>query len=449
MRWLLLKDLQILRRSPLLTALLVVYPIVLAVLIGFAVSRGPDKPEVAFLNEIPSEEGLELGEGGFSQSQAFDELCERVECETVDSRDEAIAKVRDGEVLAALIIPEDFIGALTDQLAGSGLDPAEVEVFVNEDDPVKARLVDDRISTLITEANLRLSDEISGQLLGYLDVLVEGGEFDIPFLGESIQVLGLERTEQILEAVSTELSGPQQQVVAQVIRFAALARENLGFADELLTSVSQPIAVEKEVVSGDVPPLDTFAISVAIAITLMFVTVLLVAGSLALEREENTFGRLTRGLVGRAALLAEKVALGTVCSIVVAVVLLGVLELFVDLDWGRAPLIFAAIALTGASMAAMGSAIGVAAREVRASALLAFALALPIAFLSLVPSGTVGETLYDVIRLVTGAFPFRPALDALSAALSGAGDLGLNLVHLAILAAAYFAIARLGLRRFA
>ena len=43
-RWLLLKDLQILRRSPLLVALLVLYPIVIAVLIGFALSRGPDKP---------------------------------------------------------------------------------------------------------------------------------------------------------------------------------------------------------------------------------------------------------------------------------------------------------------------------------------------------------------------------------------------------------------------
>ena len=52
MRWLLLKDLQILRRSPLLVALLVLYPIVIAVLIGFALSRGPDKPEVAFYNGL-------------------------------------------------------------------------------------------------------------------------------------------------------------------------------------------------------------------------------------------------------------------------------------------------------------------------------------------------------------------------------------------------------------
>jgi hypothetical protein len=449
MRWLLLKDLQILRRSPLLTALLVIYPIVLAVLIGFAVSRGPDKPRVAFLNEIPAQEGLELGQGGFSQQQAFDQLCERIECIGVSDRAEALDKVAEGDVLAALILPPDFLDKLQAQLGGAGLQSASVEVFVNEDDPVKAQLVDDRISSLITEANLLLSDEISSELLRYLDVLVEGGQFSLPLLNQTLDVLGLERTEAILKAVRTDLQGPERQVVNQVIEFAQLARQNLGFADDLLTSVAEPIAVEKEVVEGDVPPLDTFAISVAIAITLMFVTVLLVAGSLALEREENTFTRLTRGLVGRSGLLGEKVALGTVCSLVVALVLLGVLELFVSLDWARAPLFILAIVLAGGAFAAMGSAVGVAAREVRASALLAFALSLPIAFLSLVPSGTVSETLFDLIRIVTGAFPFRPALDALSAGLSPAGDLGLNLLHLSLLAAAYFLIARLALRRFA
>ena len=40
MRWLLLKDLQILRRSPLLVGLLVVYPIAVALMIGFA-AKGP------------------------------------------------------------------------------------------------------------------------------------------------------------------------------------------------------------------------------------------------------------------------------------------------------------------------------------------------------------------------------------------------------------------------
>ena len=119
------------------------------VLIGFAVSRDSDKPRVAFYNEIEaeqSEEGLDLGGGGFNQEQAFDRLCERVECVNASSREDAIRKVEEGEVLAALILPEDFLDKLENQLGGAGLDPAEVEVYVNEDDPVKAGLVDDRIT---------------------------------------------------------------------------------------------------------------------------------------------------------------------------------------------------------------------------------------------------------------------------------------------------------------
>ncbi len=187
MRALLLKDLQVLRRSPLLTALLVIYPIVLAVLIGLAISRDSEKPSVAFFNEIPPGEGLQIGSGesGFDQEQAFAELCDRVKCVTVHSRDEVIEKVRDGEVLAGLIIPEDFIDKLQAQLNGAGLESAPVEVYVIEDDALKAELVDDRISALLTEANLILSQRISEGLLEYLDLLVEGGHIDLPLIGEA------------------------------------------------------------------------------------------------------------------------------------------------------------------------------------------------------------------------------------------------------------------------
>ena len=57
----------------------------------------------------------------------------------------------------------------------------------------------------------------------------------------------------------------------------------------------------------------------------------------------------------------------------------------------------------------------------RAASLLAFLLTLPIAFLALVPAGTVAGWLYDVIRAVSALFPFRPALQAVDAALNDAG----------------------------
>ena len=136
MRWLLVKDLQILRRSPLLVALLVLYPIVISVLIGVALSRGPDKPEVAFYNAVPSDAAqLELGGERIDLSEQADRLFDAIDPVVVGSREEAIQKVRDGDVLGALVIPGD----ITDKLQ-STLEPATVEVFYNAEDPAKRRL---------------------------------------------------------------------------------------------------------------------------------------------------------------------------------------------------------------------------------------------------------------------------------------------------------------------
>ena len=163
MRWLFIKDLQILRRSPLVTALLVVYPVVIAVLIGFALSRGPETPRVAFLNQVPEDQQLVLAGTEFDIAGARSELCSRIECIPVSSEDEAREMVRSGDALAALILPEDLIQKL--QSLGS-LAPSQptVRVLVNEEDPVKARLVDDRISSLVTEANLRISEQVTRDL---------------------------------------------------------------------------------------------------------------------------------------------------------------------------------------------------------------------------------------------------------------------------------------------
>jgi ABC-2 type transport system permease protein len=176
---------------------------------------------------------------------------------------------------------------------------------------------------------------------------------------------------------------------------------------------------------------------------------LLVAGSLALEREENAFPRLTRNLVSRTELLLEKVGLGMVVALVVTLLMLAGLELFLNLHWSRIGLWLVAILAGGAGFAAAGAALGAAAREVRAASLLAFMVSLPIAFLSLIPSGTVGPGLFDVIKVVTALFPFKPALRAMTAALDESGPgIGMPLLHLAILVVAYGLIARIGLRRF-
>ena len=448
MRWLLLKDLQILRRSPLQAILLVAYPVLIALLVGFAISRDPDKPQVAFLNEVPQGARIAAGGARLPSVGVDDRICGAVECVRVADRAAAIDEVRDGDVLAALILPADLVDRLNSL---STLDPQtpEVEVILNEEDPVKAQLVDDRIDSLLAQANLLVARRIATEGGRYLGLVVDGGTFEV--LGEPIQILGLRTSASILEALRPALPrGPLRASVDRVIGFASLARDNLDVARPLIDRLAQPIVVNKQVVSEPTPPLDVFAIAVAATLTLAFVTVLLVAGSLALEREENAFPRLTRGLVSRWALLGEKVGLGIAVGLVVTLLMLAAVQPFVSLDWGRFGLWLAAILAGGAALGAAGAALGAAAREVRAVSLLAFMLTLPIALLSLIPSGAVSGAAYDCIRLLTALFPFKPALQAMTAALDPAGPgIGGPLLHLIVLAVAYGLIARFALRRFA
>ncbi len=76
-------------------------------------------------------------------------------------------------------------------------------------------------------------------------------------------------------------------------------------------------------------------------------------------------------------------------------------------------------------------------------------LSLPLAFLALVPSGSVSPALYDVVRVISALFPFKPTLDALDAALNDTGDMAGPLLHLGALFLAFGAASRLALRRFA
>ena len=445
MRWLLVKDLRILRRSPLLVSLLVIYPIVIAVLIGFALSRGPDKPEVAFYNGLegkPTE--VELGGEQIDLAQQGQRLFDAIDPVRVDSRAEAIQKVEDGDVLGALVIPDDLASNIQ-----SALEPGTVEVYYNAEDPAKRQYVENTIKSQVQEANSALTKRVAKEALQLLDLISEGGDYS--FLGQDFDVLGLQRSERILKAARADLpeDSPERAELDRVIAFAGLARENLAFSDEVLNVVGEPIRVKATALDGGTTSLNSFAIALAVAVSLMFITLLLAAGTLALEREENAFARLVRGLVSRTALLVEKAGLATVCSVAVSLLMLAGLGLFVDLDWGRFPLWLAALALAALAFAALGLAIGALTREVRAASLLAFMLCLPLAFLALVPSGAVAPALYDVIRAVSAAFPFKPALDALDAALNDAGDLGGPLLHLAALALVFGALARLALRRFA
>src|SRR5947208_4738368 len=441
MRWLLAKDLLILRRSRMLVALLIVYPAVIALLIGFAISRAPARPRVAIVDQTHAGATIEVGGRHVSVRQYARQLFGQVQPVYVSSRAQAIKKVTSAEVLAAVVIPADIAARVA-----AGTTQGRLEVVYNGD-ALEQSLVQAQLGSALAQANLGFSGQIQKAAAQAIDLLLKGGNLGV--LGAPSNLIGLRQIPPLLHRViAGEPPGATRQALERVSAFADFAAANLDVSKRVLSTVGQPIAVHARLLHGRRTPLDTFAVVVAVIISEMFVCVLLAAGSVALEREEHTLARVVRGLVARTTLVIEKGVLAAPCSLAVAVALLGGVSAFVALQYCRAGLWLIALASAALAFAALGVAIGAVAREVRPASLLAFLSSLPLAFLALVPAGAVASGLYDVIRAVSFAFPFKASLQALDAAVNHASPpLGGALLHLAVLTLLFGLLARIALAR--
>jgi hypothetical protein len=441
MRWLLQKDLLILGRSRLLVGVLVVYPIAIALLIGLAISRSPGKPKVAIVDETPPGQTIQVGSERVDVSHYADQLFSQVSPVHVPSRAQAIADIKSGKVLAAVVIPRDLAARIS-----SGVSQGSIEVLYNGN-ALEQTLVRSALSSALAQANVGFSEQIQRAAAQAIGVLLTGGNLGV--LGAPPNMIGLGQIPPTLRTIiARQPPGAERAQLERINRFAEFADQNLGLAKNVLSTIGQPIQIKSTLVQGRRTPLNTFAVVVAVSVSLMFVCVLLAAGGVALEREEHTLARLARGLATREGLLAEKLLLAAACALVLATAMLAGIGAFVSLDWARAGQWLIALAFGAVAFGALGIAIGALAREVRAASLLAFGLSLPLAFLALVPSGSVSHGLYDAIAAISFVFPFKAALQALDCAVNGASPgLGVSVAHLLGLTALFGALARVGLRR--
>jgi ABC-type multidrug transport system permease subunit len=450
MRWLFIKDLQILRRSPLLVGLLIVYPIAIALMIGFALSSPPGKPKVAYYSAVaPGQGTINFGDQKLNISSYAGQLFQSIQPIRVHSRDEAIAKVRSGEALAALIIPAD-IPEQIQSLVTTGVGSPTVELVLNSKDPLERQFVDQAINSRLNDVEQAVSKQVLRVAVSDLGQVLNGGS--IQFLGQSFPLLGLRNSRTILRGTVASLpaGSPLKVALQQVVDFSNLAIEGLGFASPVLGSIGTPLTVNRTELSGSTTPTDAYAVAIAVVVSLMFLALLLAAGMLAIEREEHAYSRLVRGLISPGRLLGEKVVLSAVCAGAVALLMAACVSAFVHLQWGRLPLWVISLAFAAFAFGALGVAIGGLAREVRAASLLAFLLALPIAFVALVPANAVSGGLKAVLDVVAFVFPFKAALQAVGNAFNGTEPgIGLPLLHLLVLTVVFWVIARISLRRFA
>jgi ABC-2 family transporter protein len=450
MRWLLVKDLQILKRSPLLVGLLVVYPIAIALMIGFAISSPPGKPRVAFYSGVaPGRGKINFGNQQIDISSYAKELFQSIDPIKVSSEQEAIAKVRSGDALAALIVPAD-VPSQIQSLVTTGVGSPTVQLVLNSKDPIERQFVEQAISSRLNEVEQAVSKQVLRVAISDLQQVLNGGTINL--LGQNFQLLGLKNSRAIIEGTLASLpaNSPLRVALRQVVNFANLAIDGLGFASPVLGSIGTPLTVHHTELAGKTTPTDSYAVAIAVIVSLMFVTLLLAAGMLAIERSEHAYSRLVRGLVSPEGLLSEKIVLSAGCAAILALLMSACVSAFVHLDWSRAELWVVALVFAGLAFGALGVAIGGVGREVSTASLLAFLLSLPIAFVALVPANAVSGTVKTVLDAVAFVFPFKAALEAITNAFTGAAPgIGWPLIHLAVLTVVFAGLARLTLKRFA
>ena len=443
------KDLRVLRRSPALLALVILYPLLIAVGLGLALTRDPEPPKIAVVNLLPGggKGTVSISGQKVSLADLQGSLAGRdVKTLNVSSRKKAIAMIEAGTIDGALVIPEDAATALSNELTTGGVSGGpELEVLYGSSGPLDGTLVRALVASRLRQAERALASEIVRVATGFLQILRDGGKFEV--FGQNIDVLGLKSAQTVVDAGAAQLPESKRSGLEAASKFARLARENLDLSDDILKTIARPLNVKETAIGkGGNRTLSGFAVGVAAALSLMLVAMTLGAGLLASEREEGTMRRLLRGGRGAWRLTGAKVLAAGIVAAGSGLLLLVGVAIFGATGWSGAPLWIPAVLLAGLAFAAFGVLLGAGLRDARAATLAAILLAVPVAVIALIPDQAVGGTLGHILNAISAILPFQAAREVLDGAVAAEVDAGAGAQLIAQLAA-YTALAGLLVRR--
>jgi ABC-2 family transporter protein len=433
---LLRKDALVLRRSPLLLGILLAYPLAIAVLVGLVASYASSKPRVALVDEDNLPPTVVVGGERFHVDRTIRQVSRNVKLVRL-APDAARRQLRTGRVVAVVTVPPGFIASLKGMVRSPQL---ELQLSRGS---LSSR-VEQQVQALVYSLNRQLQRAYITNNLRYVTLILKGG--DGSFLGQPIEVLGIEKAERLLEGMPDT---PRNRRLRDFLHDARLALANTGDA---LRSTAHPIQLVRAPLRGRTWVLSAEVQAYALGLTITFLALMLAAGSLAAERDENVIGRLARGLVGLGQLIWAKVALAAGVALVLGLAIALAFGVIIEIGgvtggepWGRLPLLVLGLVLAGGALGALGALLGALAREARSASLVALLVVMPIVFLGLIPAEIVPPAAW-----ASDALPFAHSVRFFSAALYDLSPWGSVLregLWLLALGALFGGLARVGARR--
>jgi ABC-2 family transporter protein len=430
------KDVLVLRRSPLLLGILLAYPLAIAVLVGLVAGYGSAKARVALVDEDNLPARVVLAEQTFHVDRTIDEVSKNVKLVRL-SADEAAQQLRDGRVVAVVTVPPGFISTLRGMVRSPQL---RLDLSTGT---ISTR-VEQQVQALVYSLNRQLQRAYIASNLRYVTLILRGG--DGSFIGQPITVLGIEKAQRLLAEM------PQTTRTRALLDFLHDARLALANTGDALRSTAHPIELVRGPARGRTWVLSANVQAYALGLTITFLALMLAAGSLAAERDENVIGRLARGLVGLGHLVWAKVALAAAVALALGLAIALTFGVIIEIGgvtggepWRRLPLLAVGLALAGGSLGALGALLGALAREARAASLVALLVVMPIVFLGLIPAEIVPPAGWasDALPFAHSVRFFRSALYDLSPW----GEVARQALWLLVLGTIFGGLARLGARR--
>jgi len=401
---LLRKDLRTLLRTPVLLAVLLAYPLVIATLVGLVAGYASSKPRVALVDRDDLPPQIVVGNRRFDVQRTIDEVGNNVTLVRGLDAEEAERELESGRLVAVITVPPGFVATLRQMVQSPTLELAITRGGTSS-------RVRQQVQALVYQLNRRLQRAYIDANIEYVRLLLHGGRGK--FLGEDFNVLGLEETQRELDAL------PADERLDRIRQFVHDARLALAQTDDALRATAAPIELHELPRRGRSAALSAQVQGYALALTLTFLCLVLAAGALAAERDENVLPRLARGLVSPTRLVAAKVALAGVVALVVGLAVAVAFGIAIDVSdvrggepWLRLPLLAAGLVVAGASIGAAGTLLGGIARDARTASLVAVLVVLPLVFLGLIP-----REVFPAAAWASDALPFTHAYRLFDASL--------------------------------
>ncbi|HEX2022338.1 MAG TPA: hypothetical protein VHH36_06460, partial [Candidatus Thermoplasmatota archaeon] len=228
------KDARLLLRNRALLAGLLLYPFLLAAVLGAAFQEPPARLSLLVLDEEAGTSVEVLGEN-LTTEDLFEAARPFAAIERVASLDDGLSRLRKGEADALLHVQAGFLR----NLSSLGTN-ATLRLVVDESDPVRAGVARNAVQGAVEAFVKTIVQKKIRDIGALLDTVVSGGAARVGLA--EFEIIGIDEAQRLLRDVESSLpEGSRERAeVADVLEFLLTTRLALGSSELYLTTTAMP-----------------------------------------------------------------------------------------------------------------------------------------------------------------------------------------------------------------